>query len=491
MTREPRPESDNQLEIDGAALRALLTEATQRLAAYLDSTPSQPASASPDQAAAVARELAGLPVTETGTSFTAILDLLFDRVFPAAANTTSPGFFGYFAGGGVPTAAVADLISGVVNRFVGRWASAPAAAQLEVNVLRWFADLIGYPRTARGVLTSGGSLGNLTALFTARQQHPGGDLSSLRLYASEHVHFSIPKSAAICGLPKQALRKVALDRHGRMDLAVLASMIHDDVRCGMRPFMVIASAGTFLTGAIDDLAGVAALAREHNLWFHVDAAYGGFFQLTERGNQLLAGIGSADSVTLDPHKGLFMPYGTGALLVRNGQLLKRAHEVEGDFYGPLLDDGDAIDFCSYSIEQTRPFRGLRVWLPLALHGSAPFRRNLDEKLDLARVAHEELRATPGIEVLAAPVLTVVVFRLAPAGAADGGEAANRARIDHLNQALVHRVNQRGNVFLMNVVLGGSTAVRLCILSFRAHLDRVRTALADIRAEAASLLAEAE
>lgn len=483
MTRAQLVHPDTELELDGTALRELLDQVVVRLAAHLDSVGTQPASAAAEHAAAVAHELAGAPIPETGRSLRSVLDLLFDRVFPAAYNTASPGFFGYLAGGGIPQAAVADLIAGVINRFVGRWAAAPAATQLEVNVLRWFAELVGYPATARGVLTSGGSLANLTAIFAARQHRIGYDLSSARFYASDQIHFSIPKAAAICGLPKESLRRVPSDAGGRMDVAALAQLIREDRRQGGRPFLVLASAGTFLTGAVDDLAAVAAIARDENLWFHVDGAYGGFFLLTERGRTLLAGIDCADSITLDPHKGLFLPYGTGALLVRNGEVLKRVHEVEADFYGPLLDDGDAIDFCSYSIEQTRPFRGLRVWLPLALHGIAPFRRNLDEKLDLARVASEELLTIPGIEVLTAPTLTVVVFRLAPSDLPDG------SRRDALNRALVQRVNARGNVFLMSVDLKGRFALRMCILSFRAHLDRVVAAITDIREAAVEVLAQ--
>lgn len=324
-------------------------------------------------------------------------------MLPSTYNTTSPGFFGYFAGGGLPEAAVADLIGGVVNRFVGRWAAAPGASQIEVNVLRWFADMVGYPASARGVLTSGGSLANLTAVFTARQHHLGYELADARIYVSEHIHFSIPKPTAI----------------------------------------------------------------------------GGFFALTERGQRLLAGIGLADSITLDPHKSLFLPYGTGALLVRKGDVLKRVHEVEADFDGPLHDDGDAIDFCSYSIEQTRPFRGLRIWLPLALHGIAPFRDNLDEKLDLAATARRELRAIAGLELLAGGELTVLSFRLVPIGDA---EAAR-------NRALVEAVNARGRVFLMTTELGGHLVVRMCILSFRAHLDHVIMALVDIRKATAEILAQ--
>ncbi|HET9627217.1 MAG TPA: aminotransferase class I/II-fold pyridoxal phosphate-dependent enzyme [Kofleriaceae bacterium] len=459
------------LELEGAQFRAVIDEVARRLADHLDHVAEQPVAIATERAAEVARELAGAALPEAGAPLAAVLDQLFDRVFPSPYHTGSPGFFGYFAGGGLPEAAIADLIAGVINRFVGRWSAAPAVTQLEANVVRWLAELIGFPAAARGVITSGGSLANLTAVFTARQRQLGFDLVGARIYASDQIHFSIPKAATICGLPPASVCRIASDGDGRIDVAALAAQVAADRARGLRPFLVVASAGTFLTGAVDDLAAVAEVARREHLWFHVDAAYGGFFQLTARGRALLRGIEHADSVTLDPHKGLFLPYGTGALLVRQGDVLKRAHEIDADFYGPLHDDADRIDFCSYSIEQSRPFRGLRVWLPLALHGIAPFRHNLDEKLDLAAFAGAALAEIPGLAVIAAPILTVLLFT-----------AGDDAR----NQRLVERVNARGHAFLMTVQHHEAIVVRMCILSFRAHRDRVEVALADIRAVAAEL-----
>jgi aromatic-L-amino-acid decarboxylase len=249
---------------------------------------------------------------------------------------------------------------------------------------------------------------------------------------------------------------------------------------------VVANAGSVNTGAIDPLGPLADLCARHRLWLHVDAAYGGFFLLTERGRRALAGIERADSIVLDPHKSLFLPYGTGALLVRDGAALRRAHSVTADYMPPLSNDDELIDFCEISPELSRPFRGLGVWLPLKLLGAAPFRQALDEKLDLARWAADQLRAIPEVEILAEPELSLLAFRLAPAALA--GAAGNRDRLDRLNRDWLARVNARRRVYLTGTMLGNRFALRICVLSFRTHRDRVEQALDDLRAAAREALA---
>jgi aromatic-L-amino-acid decarboxylase len=242
---------------------------------------------------------------------------------------------------------------------------------------------------------------------------------------------------------------------------------------------LVGNAGTTNTGAVDDLEVLADLARQEGLWFHVDAAYGGFFVLTERGKRRLAGIERADSVALDPHKGLFLPYGTGCLLVRDVGTLKRAHALSADYMPEMQEDPDLPDFNLLSPELSRGWRGLRAWLPIAMHGIAPFRRNLDEKLDLALWASQELKTIPGIEILAEPQLSIVAFRLARKGA--DPEAANAT-----NRELLARVNARKRVYLTGTMLDDRFALRICVLSFRTHRDRMDEGLADVRAEAAAI-----
>jgi aromatic-L-amino-acid decarboxylase len=246
-----------------------------------------------------------------------------------------------------------------------------------------------------------------------------------------------------------------------------------DRRAGWRPLLIVASAGTTNTGAVDDLPGLADVAAAEDLWLHVDAAYGGFFLLTERGRALMRGIERADSITLDPHKGMFLPYGTGAVLVRAGDALRRAFGGTGTYMPEGGGDPEAVDASELSPELSRDFRALRVWLPLKMHGVAPFRQQLDEKLDLARWAADELGRVPGIEVVAGPQLSTLAFRLVRRGLAE-------TELARLNRALLDRINARQRVLLSPTMLGDRFVIRICVVSFRTHADRVAEAVAIVR-----------
>jgi aromatic-L-amino-acid/L-tryptophan decarboxylase len=467
-------DEDRSLELQGDALRRLVDAATDRILAHLASLPEQP-SADVSGGAELARSLVE-PLPEEGTRPEELLDLLFGRVIPKTFNTAGPGYLAYIPGGGVPHAAVADLISDATNRYVGVFAAAPGIAQLEANVGRWFCDLAGLPPSARGILTSGGSLATFSALAAARRDRLPEDFLSGRIYASDQTHHSVRKAAMLAGFPERAVREVDSDAHFRVRVDALERAIAEDRAAGRTPFLLVANAGTTNTGAVDDLPALAELAARERLWLHVDAAYGGFFLLTREGRRRLAGIERADSIVLDPHKGLFLPYGTGALLVRDGATLRRAHALSADYMPEMQEDPELADFNLLSPELSRGFRGLRVWLPVKMHGIGPFRRNLEEKLELARWACERLREIPGMEIVAEPQLSIVAFRLAPPGA--GAE-----QLDSLNRDLLHRVNARRRVYLTGTLLRGRFVLRICVLSFRTHLDRMRMAIDDIRSAA--------
>ena len=249
---------------------------------------------------------------------------------------------------------------------------------------------------------------------------------------------------------------------------MLEETIARDRTAGLQPFLVAGSAGTTATGAVDDLAALARIARENGTWFHVDGAYGAFFNLTERGRARLRGMEEADSVVLDPHKTLFLPFGTGALVVRDAAKLRRAHSMHADYLPAFQQEDELVDFCELSPELSRDFRGLRVWLPLKLFGIEPFREQLDEKLDLAAYAAAELHKIEGIEVVAEPQLSILAFRVA------GDDAKNRD--------LLRRINARKRVMLTPATVGRRFVIRICIVSHRTHKDRVDMALDDIRAE---------
>jgi aromatic-L-amino-acid decarboxylase len=272
------------------------------------------------------------------------------------------------------------------------------------------------------------------------------------------------------------VREVPSDSAFRIRLDALADRVAGDRARGFTPFLVAASAGTTNTGAVDDLDALADFAGREDLWLHTDAAYGGFFALTERGRAAMRGLQRADSIVLDPHKGLFMPYGTGSLLVKDPGTLRRSHSVQAHYMPGMQDDPDSVDFCEISPELSRNFRGLEVWLAVQLCGLAAFRKALDEKLDLAREAADAVRAIPDMTIVAEPELSLFAFRLAPPGASL--QEANR-----VNREVMARVNARKRVLLTGTLLGDEFALRMCILNFRTHADRVRMALEDLRAAA--------
>jgi len=464
--------------MSGAEFTAMVDAAMERIAAHVDSLPVQP-SHHLEGAAALARALEE-PLPERGSSLDELLHTLFNRAVPTSFNTAGPGYLAYIPGGGLLHSAVADLIADAVNRYTGVWLAAPGLVQLETNVLQWLAEIVGFPASALGVLTSGGSLANFSAVVTARVDRLPEDFLDGTMYVSDQAHHSVVKAATLAGFPQRNVRIVPSDERFRMRLDALGAAIAKDRRAGYRPFMVVASAGTTNTGAVDDLRGLADLAATEHLWYHVDAAYGGFFALTERGRRVLAGMERADSVTLDPHKGLFLPYGTGSLLVRDGRLLRRAHATEGAYLPAMQDRTEFVDFCQVSPELSRPFRGLRLWLPLRLVGVGAFRDALDEKLDLARHVSRELDRMRGIEVIVEPELSIVVFR----ASGDGPDAEGT---NALNRRLLDAVNRRGRVFLTGTTVGGRFLLRVCVLSFRTHRDRIEQCLEDIRAALTEVL----
>jgi len=454
------------LEPDAQEMRHLVDEAMQRIIAHIESLPSQPAM-NVEGATEYARTLIE-PLPQRGEAYESLLDFLFRDAIPRSFTAAGPGYLAYVPGGGLFHSAVADLIADAVNRYVGVCAAAPALVQLEANVVRWFCEIAGYPRGAGGVLTSGGSLANFTGVVTARKALLPDDFLRGTLYCSNQIHHSFQKAANLAGFPYANIRELPVDETFRIRIDALDEAIARDRRDGWTPFLIAGSAGTTGTGAVDDLEALAHVARENEMWFHVDGAYGALFMLTERGRAALRGIEQADSIILDPHKTLFLPFGTGAVLVKDARTLRRAHSLYADYLPAMQQEDELVDFCEVSPELSRDFRGLRVWLPLKLFGIVPFREQLDEKLDLIQHAVEELRRIEGIEIVAEPQLTITAFRLR-------GD-------DALNRELLQRINARKRVMLTPTTLpDGRFVIRIAIVSHRTHRDRVDMMLEDIRA----------
>ena len=467
----PSPREPWPLEPDLDTFRSWIGKATDLLVEHLSTLPDQPAANAEVTPEELRRLIETMPEEpgEAGELFRQVIEDFVPRSF----NTAGPGYFAYIPGGGLLSASVADLIATVTNRYVGLFAPAPLLVRLEMNVLCWFADLFGYPEEARGVLTSGGSLANLIALVCARHAKLGERFGDGVVYVSDQIHHSVLKAASFVGFAAEQVRKIETGEDLRLVPAALLEALEEDRRAGRRPAVIVASAGTTNTGAVDDLEGLADLARDHGLWLHVDAAYGGFFVMTERGKRAMAGMERADSITVDPHKGMFLPYGTGCLLVRDGKALKAPHESSTGYLPPLHDDALAQDFCEYSPELSRDFRGLRVWLSLKIFGARAFREALDEKLDLATRAAREIAAIPGLELLGEPALSLVAFRLrVPAG-----QDSDRANQELLERVLAHR-----QVWMSGAWVKGRVTQRICVLSFRSHARELDQALDLLRRE---------
>ncbi len=461
------------LEPEAADLRRLIDACADYVVEHIDSLPRQP-SFDVEGAGLVAASF-DEPVPEEGRPIETILD----RLRPAVAKsftTAGPGYLAFIPGGGIPSAAVADLVACAVNRFVGVAAAAPALARIEAQAISWLAGLMGYPPGAGGILTSGGSLSNLIALVTARAARLPENFLDGTLYASEETHLSLFKAARTAGFPDRNVRRIAVDGRFRLRPDRLEAAVVSDRAQGRRPFFVVANVGTTNTGAIDPLPEILDIARRHELWVHADAAYGGFFRLIPEGAARMPGVERCDSITLDPHKGLFLPYGTGCLLVRDPETLRRAHQGGAAYLQDVSAAEGAPNFTDLSPELSRDFRGLRLWLPIQLHGLRAFKEQIQEKLDLALWAYDELKDDPFFEMLDEPQLSIVAFTARPRG----GDP------DAFGAEVLRRVNARRRVFLSSSTIGGRYVLRICVLSFRTHAERVRDAVTALKEEAARL-----
>jgi aromatic-L-amino-acid decarboxylase len=413
---------------------------------------------------------------EKGTDFDSLLDFLMEKIIPVSINTPHPDYMAYIPGGGLYPSAVADYISSATNRFTGIWYAAPAAVRLETNVLEWFCDWMGFPAEARGILTSGGSLASFSAIVAARRHLLGDDLSQGVVYFTDQGHHCLPKAAILAGIPEKNLRFLETDDRFRLLPECLEKAANEDSARGLKPFLLVANAGTTNTGAVDPLSELGRTARRIGLWYHIDAAYGGFFNLCPEGKKRLSGLDEADSIVLDPHKGLFLPYGTGCLLVRNGELLRKAHMLTGDYMQDTSTPEGEVNPSDFSPELTRFSRGLRVWLPLKLYGIKTFRENLAEKLELTRWLYERFLEEPGFECVAEPDLSVIAFQYHP----------GRGSVDEFNRRLLRTINDSGRLFLSSTLLRNRFVIRVCILSFRTHREQVERAFRIITDTAKSL-----
>jgi aromatic-L-amino-acid decarboxylase len=464
--------SPASLELPAAEMRAMAENVIARSIEHIASVDRQPSRGDVD-AAALCRSLRET-APEHGSDLDVLLDHLFRDCIPRSFTTIGPGYLAYIPGGGLFTAALADFIADTTNRFTGIWQSAPVLVQLEANALDWLRDWMGFPDTARGLFTTGGSMATFNAILCARERHLGAEIRGGVLYTSDQAHHSVLKSAKMAGVMPDRVRAIRTDGQYRMDLDALADAIAGDRRQGLTPFAIVSNAGTTNTGAVDPLDAIADLCAREGLWHHVDGAYGAFFQLSDELRPVLKGLSRADSLTLDPHKGMFLPYGTGALLVRDGAALRAAHEATAAYLPAMPHPEDFYDPSQHGPELSRAFPGLRVWLSVKLFGAAAFREAIAEKRRLAVDAWRRIGALPQIAIDAPPELSLFAFHVTWPG-------ADPAEEDEATRELLERTTNRGRVMVTGCTAHGRFLGRVCVLSFRTHQQHIDHLVDDVAA----------
>ncbi len=419
----------------------------------------------------------GLPAQ--GEDAAHVLEEAAALLFEQTPRTRHPRFHGYIAASPAPIGMLAELLAASVNSNVALWNAAPVASEIEAQTVRWLAELVGYPAGCGGLLVSGGSMANLVALLAARRAGVSWDVresglrgAALAVYASRETHGWLHKAVDLAGIGTQSLRWIATDALQRLDVAALEAAIDADVAAGVQPLMVVGTAGTVSTGAVDPLPAMAALCRRHSLWLHVDGAYGApaaclidskhAGRLGSAGADL-AGLREADSLALDPHKWLYAPIDAGCVLVRDPRSLLDAFSHRPPYYGTPGED-EGLNFHELGPENTRGLRALKVWLALRVAGREGFRQMIGDDIALAQRLFERVQATPRLEALTQQ-LGITTFRFRPPGLHD------EAVLDAFNRELLARLQRDGRAYLSQALIGGRFALRACIVNFATlHAD---------------------
>ncbi len=397
-----------------------------------------------------------------------LLEQLARDVLGPISRLAHPGYFAFIPASSTFPGALGDLIASALDIDAGSWMSAAGPSQLELVVLDWFKGWIGYPQDSAGILVSGGSAANITALACARETLQGPMSDRVVLYTADQTHSSIARAARLLGFRPDQVRILPTDTAHRLRLDALVGAVDADAEAGLRPLIVAANAGATNTGAVDPLADLASICHERGLWLHVDGAYGGFASLSERGRAALAGIELADSVTLDPHKWLYQPIECGALLVRDGQLLSQAFTINPDYLADYKSD--AVSFSDLGVQLTRSARSLKIWLSFNYFGADAFRDAIDRAIDLAQLAERLVAESPTLELLSPASLGIIAFRRRFEGVED------EAALEQLNAALVTEFEMTGRGLLSSTRLRGVYAIRMCVMNHTSGPEDVRETL---------------
>ena len=486
-----RPEGSS-LELSEDALKEMSSKVNALVDDYfarIRSLPVFPETDAGKTSEALGTELPldGEPLDQLMADCTTILD--------GSRHNGHPRFFGYVASPATAPGVFGDLIASTLNSNVTSWRSGPAATEVERTVVSWLAQMIGYSggnTKSHGLLTSGGSMANLTALSIAHRSKADRNVAHaglwnrrpMTIYASEQIHMSIPKAADLLGLGRDQVRLVKCDERFRMDTADLRQRIAADKLNGLTPFCVVASGGTVNTGAVDPLAEIADVAREFDLWFHVDGAYGALAAMDQTKRALFSGLDRADSVSLDPHKWLYVPLDSGCLLFRDEAIARAAFSFDEADYIKIheQDEDEAFAFWNYGPELSRRFRALKIWLTLRYYGTERIAQAISEDNALASYMAGRVNEEPDFELLAEPELSICCFRYVPPGL-QGTVDERNAALDTLNNEIMLAVQRGGKAYVSSATLRERFALRACITNFRTTRGDIDQTLEVIRAAA--------
>jgi aromatic-L-amino-acid decarboxylase len=469
------------LEMDAGTFRALGHRLVDQLAEFLDSLPRGPVTH--DESPSAVREALHLTgsLPEAGTEPGPLLQRTADLLFAHSLFNGHPRFFGYISAPPAPIGILGDFLAAAVNPNVGAWTLSPAATEIESQTVRWIAQLIGYPVTCGGLFVSGGNMANFIGFLAARaakakwnvREHgaSGDSKPKLRAYCSNETHTWIQKAADISGIGTTSIRWIPTDRHFRVDVGALRRQIKDDAAAGDLPFLVVGTAGTVSTGAVDPLPEIASLCREHGLWFHLDGAYGGLAAAVPEAPEDLRALGQADSLAVDPHKWLYAPLEAGCALVRDPETLRAAFAYHPPYYH---FDEDATNYFDYGPQNSRGFRALKVWLALNHVGASGYRKMIADDIRLSQAMAESIRRHTELQ-LVTQSLSITTFRYVPSDLRTRLQEEQVERhLDALNRELLDRLQRGGETFVSNAVVDGRYLLRACIVNFH-------TAQADVEA----------
>jgi aromatic-L-amino-acid decarboxylase len=443
--------------------------------------------------AAEVREAVAIDVPEEPMPDDELFAYLHDVVFEQAAYPGHPRFLAYISGSGTVPGAGADLLAAGVNMNLGGWMLSPPATEIELKLTRTFARWFGLPPGAGGIIVSGGAMANFVALKAARDHRAGWDVRAegvtagppLAMYLSEETHVVSSRAADILGIGTQAVRTIPVDEGYRVRVDALREAIRQDRAAGVRPFAVVATAGTVATGAIDPLEAVADLCAEEGVWFHVDAAYGGPAAFTDDLRPLFAGIERADSIAFDPHKWLYTPHSGGCVLLRDFQALPDSFSYTASYtHQDKVGTGRGVDGSQIGPQFSRGFWALKVWLSLLAHGRRAYTTRISHDAELARYLGARVQERPEFELVRPVGLSICCFRYVPPDLPAG--EGREEYLDRLNERLMTEAQQDGRVFFSNAVLGGRFVLRVCIVNFRTEA-RDLDAVLDVASEIGSRL----